>query len=103
MKNRKDQRHDQRVKEDAIRKIASKEQPTNLRKDRKVSRELNAQLKHSNIMEDRQKRLLELKFLLEVEVDDAEKLPIIQEIKALILTPLIVKIDVEDSDDEVED
>ena len=102
LKNRKDQRHDQRVKEDAVRKIASKEQPTNLRKDRKVSRELNAQLKHSNMMEDRQKRLLELKFLLEIETDDTEKHSIIQEIKALIRTPLVVQIDVEDSDEEVE-
>ena len=74
LKNRKDQRHDQCVKEDAVRKIASKEQPTNLRKDRKVSRELNAQLKHSNMMEDRQKRLLELKFLLEIETEDTENI-----------------------------
>ena len=102
LKNRKDQRHDQRVKEDAIRKIASKEQPTNLRKDRKVSRELNAQLKHSNMMEDRQKRLSELKFLREIEEDDAEKEAITQEIKALIRNPLIVQIEVEDSDEEVE-
>ena len=53
-------------------------------------------------MEDRQKRLLELKFLLEIETDDTEKHSIIQEIKALIRTPLVVQIDVEDSDEEVE-
>lgn len=100
-KSRKDQRHDQRVKEDDQRKIASKEKPTNDRKDRKVSRELNAELKFSNYLDARQKRLNELKYLLEIEDDEAEKSTLKKEIKDLIRNPAPLENTVEDSDDEV--
>lgn len=43
-----------------------------MRKDRKVSRELNAELKHSNVLDDRAKRLSELKYLMEIADDDEE-------------------------------
>lgn len=100
-KSRKDQRHDQRVKEDEIRKVTSKEQPTNIKKDRKVSRELNAVLKVSNFLDAREKRLAELKYLLEIEDDEHERVVIKSEIKALIRNPPPVEIVVEDSDEEV--
>ena len=100
-KSRKDQRHDQRVKEDDIRKVTSKEQPTNIKKDRKVSRELNAVLKVSNFLDAREKRLAELKYLLEIEDDEDERVVIKSEIKALIRNPPPVQIIVEDSDEEV--
>jgi hypothetical protein len=100
-KSRKDQRHDQRVKEDEIRKVTSKEQPTNIKKDRKVSRELNAVLKVSNFLDAREKRLAELKYLLEIEDDEHERVVIKSEIKSLIRNPPPVEIVVEDSDEEV--
>lgn len=101
MKNRKDQGHDQRVKEDEIWKLTSKEQPTNIKKDRRVSRKLNAVLKVSNFMDAGEKRLAELKYLLEIENKAEERVVIKSKIKALIRNPPPVEIVVEDSDDEV--
>jgi hypothetical protein len=100
-KSRKDQRQDQRLKEDEIRKVSSREQPTNVKKDRKVLRELNAELKVSNFLDAREKRLAELKYLLDIEDDEEEKIALKSEIKALIRNPPPVEIAVENSDDEV--
>jgi hypothetical protein len=97
-KSRKDQRHDQRVKEDDIRKVTSKEQPTNIKKDRNIK---NAVLKVINFLDAREKRLAELKYLLEIENDEDERVVIKSEIKALIRNPPPVEIIVEDSDEEV--
>lgn len=101
-KSRKEQRHDQRVKEDEIRKGEQKSQPSGLRKDRKVSRELNAELKHSNVLDDRAKRLSELKYLMEIADDDEEIKQLKSEIRELIRKPLDHKVVVEDSDDDLE-
>ena len=100
-KSRKDQRQDQRIKEDEVRKVSSREQPTNVKKDRKVSRELNAELKVSNLLDAREKRLAELKYLLEIEDDEQERAVLKAEIKALIRNPPPVEFVVDDSDDEV--
>lgn len=100
-KSRKDQRQDQRLKEDEVRKISSKEQPTNIKKDRKVSRELNAELKFSNLLDAREKRLAELKYLLEIEDNEAERAALKTEIKILIRNPPPVEFVVNDSDDEI--
>ena len=102
-KSRKEQRHDQRVKEDEIRKGEQKSQPSGLRKDRKVSRELNAELKHSNVLDDRAKRLSELKYLMEIADDDEEIKQLKSEIRELIRKPLDHKVVVEDSDDDLFD
>ena len=101
-KSRKEQRHDQRVKEDEIRKGEQKSQPSGMRKDRKVSRELNAELKHSNVLDDRAKRLSELKYLMEIADDDEEIKQLKSEIRELIRKPLDHKVVVEDSDDDLE-
>ena len=100
-KSRKDQRQDQRLKDDETRKVSSREEPTNVKKDRKVSRELNAVLKVSNFLDAREKRLAELKYLLEIEDDEEERVVLKSGIKALIRNPPPVEIVVKDSDDEV--
>jgi hypothetical protein len=101
-KSRKEQRHDQRVKEDEIRRGEQKSQPSGMRKDRKVSRELNAELKHSNVLDDRAKRLSELKYLMEIADDDEEIKQLKSEIRELIRKPLDHKVVVEDSDYDLE-
>lgn len=100
-KSRKDHRQDQRIKEDEVRKVSAREQPTNVKKDRKVLRELNAELKVRNFLDAREKRLAELKYLLDIEDDEEEKIVIKSEIKALIRNPPPVEIVVDNSDDEV--
>ena len=100
-KSRKDQRQNQRIKEDEVRKVSAREQPTNVKKDRKVLRELNAELKVSNFLDAREKKFAELKYLLDIEDDEEEKLVIKSEIKALIRNPPPVEIVVDNSDDEV--
>lgn len=100
-KSRKDQRHDQRVKEDELRKVSSKEQPTNVKKDRKVFRELNSELKVSNLLDAREKRLAELKYLLDIEDDEDETRQLKAEIKAMIRKPMTVEIVIDDSDEEI--
>ena len=100
-RNRKEQRHEQRVKEDEIRKITSKEQPTNIKKERKICRELNAQLNQSNITLAREKRVAELRFLYEIEDDPIVKKKIKDDIWSFIRNPMVLSVDVDDSDDEV--
>ena len=100
-RNRKEQRHEQRLKEDEIRKVASKEQPTNIKKERKICRELNAQLHQSNVSLAREKRVAELRFLYEIEDDPTVKKQIKDDIWSLIRSPLVLNVSVDDSDDEV--
>ena len=83
-------------KEDESHEGEQKSQPSGMRKDRKVSIELNAELKHSNVLDDRAKRLSELKYLMEIADYDAEFKQLKTEIRELIRKPLEHKVVVEE-------
>ena len=89
-------------KEDESYEGEQKSQPSGMRKDRKVSRELSAELRHSNVLDDRAKRLSELKYLMEIADYDAEFKQLKTEIRELIRKPLEHKVVVEDSNDDIE-
>ena len=90
-------------KEDESHEGEQKSQPSGMRKDRKVSIELNAELKHSNVLDDRAKRLSDLKYLMEIADYDAEFKQLKTEIRELIRKPLEHKVVVVgDSNDDIE-
>ena len=100
-KSRREQRQIARVREDEIRhKSSQPEEVVQQKKDRRVSRELNATMVHGNALDAREKRISELKWLLDTEDDPSSKKIIIGKIKEIIMVEPPVSIAVEESDDD---